>query len=125
LEDRVHWSGFLADDEASAFLQTAEIMVMPYRDGVSLRRGTLMAALAHGRPIITTEPALRIPELKHGENIWYVPVQEAAALVSAVEHLEQNPGLARQLSRNARMAAEGFSWDKIALKTADFLTRLS
>jgi glycosyltransferase involved in cell wall biosynthesis len=69
LEERVLWSGFLPEREVSAYLHAADLMVMPYKDGVSLRRGTLMAALAHGRPIITTEPAVSIPELCHGENI--------------------------------------------------------
>ncbi|MCA9970558.1 MAG: glycosyltransferase family 4 protein, partial [Anaerolineales bacterium] len=54
---RVHWTVFLADQGVSTFLHAADVMVMPYRDGVSLRRGTLMAALAHGRPLITTQPA--------------------------------------------------------------------
>ena len=31
------------------------------RRGVSLRRGTLMAVLAHGRPLLTTEPQVATP----------------------------------------------------------------
>jgi glycosyltransferase involved in cell wall biosynthesis len=125
VEDRVHWSGFLPEPEVSAYLHAADLMVMPYKDGVSLRRGTLMAALTHGRPIITTEPAVSIPELGHGENIWFVPVEDSAALVSAVNQLVENPALLEQLSANAANTAAAFTWDKIAQQTAAFFEHLS
>jgi glycosyltransferase involved in cell wall biosynthesis len=125
LKERVHWSGFLPDKEVSAYLQTAELMVMPYKDGVSLRRGTLMAALAHARPIVTTEPAVPILELTHGENIWFVPVDDTIALVSAIIHLTDNRTIARRLGVGAGAAAELFSWDKIAAQTAGCFERLS
>ena len=35
--------------------------VLPYREGASLRHGSLMAALAHGLPIVSTRP----PESAH------------------------------------------------------------
>lgn len=124
LTERVHWSGFLSERKVSAYLQAADLMVMPYKDGVSLRRGTLMAALAHGRPIITTEPALPIPELCHGENIWYVAVGDTAALTAAIIQLAESPVLAAQLGSGAAAAAELFTWDKIAVKTADYLASL-
>jgi polysaccharide biosynthesis protein PslF len=73
LGERVHWSGFLDDSAVSEHLQASDLMVLPYRDGVSLRRGTLMAALAHGRPVVSTTPNGPVPELAHGENIWLVP----------------------------------------------------
>jgi glycosyltransferase involved in cell wall biosynthesis len=114
----------LPEPAVSTYLQAADLMVMPYKDGVSLRRGTLMAALAHGRPVITTEPAVAIPELCHGENIWYVPVGDTAALTSAIIHLSQIPSLAAQLGYGAAAAAEQFAWDKIAVKTADYLASL-
>lgn len=122
VQDRVHWSGFLPEREVSAFLMAADLIVMPYKDGASLRRGTLMAALAHGRPVITTEPAVAIPELCHGENIWYVPVADTDGLVSAVRHLSEHPSLAEKLASGAAAAGELFRWDKIARRTAEYFT---
>ena len=74
LAERVHWTGFLSDARVSAHLRAADMLVMPYRDGASLRRGTLMAALAHGRPLITTTPTAITPQLIAGENCCLVPV---------------------------------------------------
>ncbi len=125
LQERVHWSGFLPDRAVSAYLHAADMMVMPYRDGVSLRRGTLMAALAHGRPVITTEPPLPVPELSQGENIWYVPVADPPALAAAIQRLAENPPLAQKLGKGAARTAGLFSWDKIGQRTADFLMILN
>jgi glycosyltransferase involved in cell wall biosynthesis len=124
LNERVHWSGFLPDKMVSSYLQAADLITMPYKDGVSLRRGTLMAALAHGRPIITTEPASPIPELRQGENIWLVPVEDAGALVSAVTHLADNRKTAEQLGTGAAKAAEWFTWERIAVQTADYFEEI-
>ena len=95
---------------------------MPYRDGVSLRRGTLMAVLAHGRPLLTTAPvaAAPVPELRHGENVWLVPPDDATALAAAITVLAADPGQRAQLGRGAREVAGLFDWGRIAGLTADF-----
>ena len=124
LEDRVHWTGFQPDQRVSTFLHAADLMVMPYRDGVSLRRGTLMAVLAHGRPLLTTTPAMPTPELIHGENVWLVPPDDAAGLATAVHTLLANPALRAQLGQRAALVADLFTWDKIAAETAVFLAEL-
>jgi glycosyltransferase involved in cell wall biosynthesis len=120
LGERVHWTGFVAEGEVSAYLAAADVMVMPYRDGVSLRRGTLMAALAHGRPLITTEPAVLTPALVHGGNVWLTPVEDVAALVQAIGVLAADPLLRAKLGEGAAELAGRFTWDKIAAETVGF-----
>jgi len=124
LEARVHWTGFQPDQRVSTFLHAADLMVMPYRDGVSLRRGTLMAVLAHGRPLLTTAPATPTPELVHGENVWLVAPDDAAALAAAVQTLIGSPDLRAKLGQHAVQVADLFTWDKIAAETAVFLAEL-
>nr|MBP7046000.1 glycosyltransferase family 4 protein [Chloroflexota bacterium] len=124
LAARVHWTGFLPDQRVSTFLHAADLMVMPYRDGVSLRRGTLMAVLAHGRPLLTTTPAMPTPELVQGENVWLVAPDDAVALATAVRALMANPALRAQLGQGAAQVASLFTWDKIAAETAVFLAEL-
>lgn len=121
LSPRVHWTGFLPASAVSTYLHAADLMVMPYRDGVSLRRGTLMAALAHGCPLITTEPDSPTPELVHQQNVWFVPPQNPAALAAAIQTLATNRDLAQRLGQAARQVADLFTWDKIAAQTAHFL----
>ena len=118
--ERVHWTGFLPDKGVSAHLGAADMLVMPYHDGASLRRGTLMAGLAHGRALITTHPNHPLPELRHGENVWLVPPADATALGEAIRHLGGDTSLRAELGTAAQLVAEQFTWDKIAAQTAVF-----
>jgi glycosyltransferase involved in cell wall biosynthesis len=125
LSGRVHWTGFLNDTQVSAYLHAADLMVMPYRDGVSLRRGTLMAIMAHGRPLITTESNFPILELGHGQNVWLTPVDDHRHLKDAIVELMDNSELREKLSNGALELASLFTWDTIAAKTAEFFRLLS
>ncbi|HSM54689.1 MAG TPA: glycosyltransferase family 4 protein [Candidatus Sulfomarinibacteraceae bacterium] len=124
LSDRVHWTGFVPDELVSAHMAAADLMVLPYRDGVSLRRGTLMAALAHGRPIISTEPELPVHELEHGRNIWLAPKADHEALASAITRLREAPDLRKKLGQAAAQSAQQFTWESIAADTVAFFARL-
>ncbi len=120
LEDRVIRTGFVTAAEVSAHLLACEAVVLPYRDGVSFRRGSLMAALAHGCPVITTEPKLPLPELRDGDNLRLVPPDDAPAIVLAVSQLLEAPELRARLGRGARELAQAFTWDKTAEQTLGF-----
>lgn len=120
LAEKVHWTEFMPDEQLSAYLCAADLMVMPYQDGVSLRRGSLMAVLAHGRPLITTLPQTVTPELIHGENVWFVPASDPPALAQAIQQLQNQPTLRQKLGQGASQVANLFNWDKIAAQTASF-----
>lgn len=118
--DRAHWSGFIDESEVSAMLHASDIMVLPYRDGVSLRRGTLMAVLAHGRPLISTIPDKEVTELVHGQNVWLTPVDDPEALREAIVTLSAAPRLRERLRAGALRTSELFAWNTIAEQTAEF-----
>ncbi len=117
VDHRVRWSGFLPDRELSIMLQACDLLVMPYRDGVSLRRGTLMAALAHGRAIISTAPAHPVEQLKHGDNIWLAPAADAEALAQAIDQLRSQAELREKLAHGASKLAGQFGWEAIAQRS--------
>ena len=56
-------TGELTAEEVSLHVQACDLMVQPYPDGVSSRRTSVMAALAHGRPVATTRGWLT-------ESLW-------------------------------------------------------
>ncbi len=124
LSERVHWSGFLPDRDVSAYLNAADVVVMPYKDGVSLRRGTLMAALAHGRPLITTRPHIPIPELIHGENVWLTPIDDKNALSQSIAAVISDFELQEKLSKGALKLSSLYSWSVIAERTMAFYSKV-
>ena len=64
LQSRIQWTGREASEAISADLNAVDICLLPYADGASLRRGTLMAALANGCAIVTTAPQTPIANLR-------------------------------------------------------------
>lgn len=124
LSDHIRATGFTSPDEVSAALLSLDLCVLPYKEGASLRHGTLHAALIHGIPMITTHPRVPIPQLVHGENCYLVPPDDPKALENAIRALAERPRQRRALGGNAKILAQSFSWDRIADQTAHFLRTL-
>lgn len=116
----VHRTGFVTEAEVSANLLSADAVVMPYRDGISFRRTTLIAALRHGCPVVSTEPVnpAFLPEVVAGENMLLTPPGDAAALAETIAPLAYNPTLRLKLSRAASSLGRQFEWSQIAGQTA-------
>jgi glycosyltransferase involved in cell wall biosynthesis len=121
LNDRILRTGFVDAPDVSAHLMACDAVVLPYRDGVSFRRGSFMAALAHGCPVITTHPATPLPELRDGVNVRLVPPESASAIVLAVTELLDAPELRARLGQGAHALSALFRWETIAVKTLEFL----
>jgi glycosyltransferase involved in cell wall biosynthesis len=124
LDTRVFWTGYCRTVEVSANLMAADICLFPYRDGVSFRRGSLMAALVHGCPIISTEPSIELEELHHGENIYLVAPAAPEVMAEAVRILQSDDALRRKLATGATALARSFSWDVIAQKSLELFESL-
>jgi len=111
---RVQWTGRLGDKDVAAALNACDILLMPYEDGASLRRGTLMAGLANGCAIVTTTPQAPMPELVDECDLMYVAPGNDRAMAIVTNRLITLPALAAKLRRNARARSRLFSWDGIA-----------
>jgi len=120
LGQMVYRTGYTDLPEVSANLLAADAVVMPYRDGVSFRRTTLIAALRHGCPVVSTTPAnpAFLPEIRPGENMLLAPPCDAAALAQTVARLVNEPELRHKLASGSKQLGDLFQWDKIAAATA-------
>ncbi len=125
IQERVHWSGFLEQPDVSMHFYATDTMVLPYRDGASLRRGTLMAVLAHGRPLITTIPATPVESLIHGRNVWMTPVDDPEALRDAIVVMADDQEFRMKIGKKAEETAAQFSWEKITAQTASFFEQIA
>jgi glycosyltransferase involved in cell wall biosynthesis len=120
ISERVHWTGFTEPEAVSAALGAVDVVALPYREGASLRHGTLHAALAHGVAIITTTPNHPIPELRHREKVFLIAPGDVTALRQGIQEISSDGDLRGRLARGAADLARMFSWEGIARRTVDF-----
>jgi len=87
MKERVHATGALDALDLSLHLGACDVMLQPYVDGVSSRRGGTMAALAHGLPVITTSGRLTEPLWAESGAVAIVPVEDVAGVAAATSRL--------------------------------------
>ncbi len=116
LAEVVYRTGYVGLVEVSANLLAADAVVMPYRDGVSFRRTTLVAALRHGCPVVSTLPAdpAALPEIEPGNNMLLARPQDVASVAQAIKTLVEDTALREKLARGAKQLGDLFEWAKIA-----------
>jgi glycosyltransferase involved in cell wall biosynthesis len=114
LAAHVFWTGYVDDDQVTAYLAASDLVVLPFRDGASYRRGSLMAAIQQGCAIVTTQPNVRIPTFRHGENMMLLRAGNTEALVTTLEQLYGDPDLRKALRAGAVGLQQNFDWTSIA-----------
>lgn len=136
LRRRMIITGHCAAEEVSAHLLAADLGALPFADGASLRRGSLLALLAHGVPTVTTHghdhvPRVRLPAasfvlrpLVDGESALLVPPSDAAALAGALLRLADQLALRERLAAGGRAWATQFAWQTIAAQHEALYARL-
>jgi len=117
----VHRTGPLPAAAVAETLAASDVCVLPYRDGASPRRGSLLAALTQGIPVITTTPAPAVydglPTLRDGEVARCVSAGDARAIAGAVQTILRDDLLAARLRVGAAAYAQRFTWPAIATQT--------
>ncbi len=92
----------LSPESLSWHLQACDMVVQPYPDGVSTRRTTAMAALAHGVPMVTTVGRLSEPFWSTSPAVTVVPAGDASALAAAASELARDTDRRRRQGDHAR-----------------------
>lgn len=114
LGGKVIETGFLPPEDVSAHLLASDICVLPYRDGASFRRGSLMAALEHGLCLVTTRPAES--ELVDGQNCLLADPANPINLARIIDDLAGDEVTRRRLGFEAAKLGKRFGWPAIAEK---------
>ena len=105
-------TGHVAEDAVSAHLLAADCVALPFRDGASFRRGSLLAALAHGCALVTTAQGDAAAQLEGAALL--VPPDDTAALGAAIAHVLADAPLRARLGERGRALADQFGWGEIA-----------
>ena len=109
LGERVVRTGWLQPQALSGYLLAGDVALLPYADGASPRRGSLLACAEHGLPIVSTQPASRAV----ADAVQAVPA-DATKLASAVLEVAQNASLSARLRESAAALAARTTWSSIA-----------
>jgi len=121
----IHTTGYLENEaEVGAYLAASDVVALPFTDGASYRRGSLMAAIQYGCAIISTTPTVEIPAFKNGENIFLVPPNDKSALTAALDEVRQSPDLRLRLQLGASELSRQFDWSKITAETLSFFEQV-
>ena len=112
-------TGYLAPADTSAALLSCDLMVLPYRDGVSFRRGSFLACLAHGRATVTTLPRVQLVQLRSHENV-ILTQPNADAIARAILEVHSDPDLRQNIETGALRLSKNFQWSHIAEQLEEF-----
>lgn len=114
LLDKVQITGYVTDEEVSREIQNTDIATVLYEDGLTLRRGSFIAYLTHGVPIITSLPDEEADKLLNGVKGVFMTDSDEEIVNQAYKwkHLSQQEKT--QIFIENKEKSKYFSWDEIA-----------
>ncbi len=101
----------------SRLLQISDLAVFPFTRGAYENSGSLLAAIAHGLPTITTRGISTPKNFEEDYGVETVPVGDHLSLVSRISSLLHSPEAQKELKKRALTVSRNYSWDTIANKT--------
>jgi len=96
------------EDELSRLFWNGAVAFLPFTDGVSPRRTSLLTLLAHGVVVLSTPPAP--PPFIHGEGIFLHT--RAEEFIETMKRLLNPEEFFKQRQKALRLS-QAFSWDAI------------
>ena len=102
---RVLALGYVAAPQVSLWLQVAKLVLAPLLEGVSARKGTVMAALQHGRTVVTTRGMQTLEDIAWDEICLATPLNREAFAAKTVQAF-RDPQLCSAIGRAARAEYE-------------------
>ncbi len=106
LKGRLTALGGLPPIEISRYLQACDLLIQPYPDGVTSRRTSTTAALAHGRAVVTNQGSLHEPFWAESGAVALAPAPHAEGLIRITEALLDDPEARANLGAAARRLYE-------------------
>jgi glycosyltransferase involved in cell wall biosynthesis len=106
-------SGHLPSIDVAAALRACDLVVQPYPDGVTTRRTSVMAALANGVPVVTTDGPLTESIWQTSAGVSLVPAGRPSAIEAAAVALALDSDARGALAiRGRHLYDEQFSMER-------------
>jgi glycosyltransferase involved in cell wall biosynthesis len=122
LDETVAMTGYVSDEEVSRLLSGADVGVLPFNHGVTLKSGTLLTLLAHGLPVVATRSDPPEPELAAGRLVRLVERRDISGLAAALSGLLADASQRARLVEAGRAYCRRLSWSAIAECHAEVYT---
>ena len=118
--------GYQSVKDVSIFLQSVDVLALPFEDGVSERRTSFMAGLNHGRPIVTTLGESTGEALKASSAFAAVLLTIEACLLKQLRDLLTNVPYRRSLAKKAAEHYRAhYDWPRLANNLVSRLSHLN
>lgn len=120
LDEAVELTGPLPAAEAASRLSEQDLLLAYFQDGVSSRRGSLLAALCEGVPVVTTYRDFSDEVFANRPFVKLLPSDEAAFARGLLEFLSSEPRPFGDVKREdvRRFYDEHFSWSAVVRRYA-------
>jgi glycosyltransferase involved in cell wall biosynthesis len=121
LQSRVHFSGYVSDEDLVALYSTALAVAMPsYSEGFGL---PAIEAMACAAPVLASDRG-SLPEVVGDAGIYFDPF-DVESISKAMIEMVENDALRAQLSSHALVGAKKFTWQRAAQLTLGHLEAMS
>jgi len=114
LDGTVEMTGYVPEEEASRLISGADVGVLPFNEGVTLKSGTLLALFAHGLPVVATRADPPEPDLVDGRLVRLVERRDVAGISSVLSELLADAPQRARLGEAGRIYTRNLSWTTIA-----------
>lgn len=124
LAEKVHFLGFLSDEELRQAYADCDIFVLPSVAKSEAFGIVQLEAMVYGKPVINTNLPSGVPHVSlDGETGLTVPPSDVKALAKAINRLAEDKELREELGRNAaERVREKFSEKKIIRSLYSYLS---
>ena len=124
LADKVHFLGFLPDDELKQAYADCDIFVLPSVVKSEAFGIVQLEAMVYGKPVINTALPSGVPHVSlDGETGLTVPPSNANALAKAINRLAENKELREELGKKAaQRVMDNFNEKDVIRRLYDYLS---
>ncbi len=122
--DAIEWCVGLSSGEVAARIAECDLMILPFVDGATPRRGSFQACLQLGMPIITTRPLVEDLDLRLGDHVLIVEKLDTETLTDQILRAASDPKLLVRLQASAKSLSRQFTWTSIAARHCEIYDEL-
>ena len=114
LTDKITVTGYISNEDVSKAIQETAVATLPYEDGLTLRRGSFLAYLAHGIPVVTSEGDSEAQELFREHKGVSMTKSDDEFVKSILRFANLSEEERRYIYDDNKRLSDNFRWDRIA-----------